>query len=75
VTVVAANGAEFDVHVDELRAGDRIALRCGETVPVAATVASGRATLVNGTVFGSDPIEDRFQGDAVRPARTCARVS
>jgi cation transport ATPase len=63
--VVGANGTEVDVHVESLRAGDRVSVRRGETVPAPGIVESGAATVVNGTLFGSDPIENRWRGDTV----------
>jgi manganese/zinc-transporting P-type ATPase C len=60
-----AAGVEVEVHVDELRKGDRIVVRRGEIIPVDGVVENGSATVIDDAPFAADQIEDRSPGDSV----------
>jgi cation transport ATPase len=63
--VVSNDGSELELSVDDLRAGDRIVVRSGETVPVDGVVEDGSAVLVAEAARGWSELEDRSRGDAV----------
>jgi cation transport ATPase len=63
--LVQAEGVEVEVHVDDLRAGDVIVVRRGETIPVDGVVADGSAAVVEDAAFGGRQVEDKSPGDAV----------
>jgi Cu+-exporting ATPase len=60
-----ADGGEEDVSLDAVRAGDRLRVRPGETVPVDGTVLEGRSAIDESMVTGEPvPVEKRV-GSAV----------
>jgi cation transport ATPase len=63
--IAASDGAEVEVPVDELRGGERIVVRRGETVPASGVVERGSATVVNGTLLGRAPVEELSKGDPI----------
>ena len=59
------DGSEKDIPVDELRAGDRVAVRPGERVPADGTVAEG-ATQVDESMLTGEPLPvAKSLGDAM----------
>ena len=59
------DGAEKDIPVDELRAGDQLAVRPGERVPADGTVAEG-ATQVDESMLTGEPLPvGKGPGDAL----------
>src|SRR5262249_25252925 len=57
---VVRNGAELEVPVDEVAAGDRVVVRPGEKFPVDGVVVSGRSTVDESMLTGeSRPVEKR----------------
>ncbi len=59
------DGIEIEVNTDELRRGDRITVRRGETISVDGIVEEGSAAVVDQAPFGGNQAEDRAAGDAV----------
>lgn len=59
------SGAEIEVHVDDLRLGDEVVVRRGETVPVDGIVAEGLAALADAAALGPAASKDVEAGDAV----------
>ena len=62
---IAADGAEQDVPLDTIVAGDRLRVRPGETVPVDGAVETGEATVDQASVTGESLPVAKRQGDAV----------
>ena len=59
------DGAEKDIPVDELRAGDKLAVRPGERVPADGTVTEG-ATQVDESMLTGEPLPvAKAVGDAL----------
>lgn len=64
-TVVAADGGEKTVSLDELRTGDRIRVRPGDKVPVDGTLDEGHSSVDESMISGEPiPVEKR-RGDTV----------
>jgi Cu+-exporting ATPase len=62
---LGAGGAESDVAIDEVRAGDLLRIRPGEKVPVDAVVLEGASSIDESMVTGEPlPVEKR-EGDRV----------
>jgi len=63
-----ANGRDEEVPAEQLRAGDRIRILPGESVPADGTIETGRTTLNESTITGESlprdkgPAEDVFAG-------------
>ncbi|MCX8996978.1 heavy metal translocating P-type ATPase [Rhizobiaceae bacterium BDR2-2] len=62
---IGGNGAEDDIAVDDVRIGDRLRVRPGETVPVDATVEEGRSSLDESMITGESMPVTRAAGDRV----------
>ena len=63
--IVAQDGSERMVPADEVRAGDRIRVFPGETVPADGTVSDGHTALDQSAVTGEPMPEDKGPGDSV----------
>ncbi|ACK51761.1 E1-E2 ATPase-associated domain protein [Methylocella silvestris BL2] len=74
------DGVEAEIDVDMLKAGDLIALRTGDVIPVDGIVTEGLAAVVEETLSGVAGAIDKLPGDAVyrgsfiRDGRLVARV-
>src|SRR4051794_1404925 len=66
VAHVERDGALLDVDVAEVRPGDRLLVKPGETVPADGTVADGAATLDEAALTGEGLPVTRRAGEAVR---------
>lgn len=62
---IREDGAEEDVPVDEVRVGDRLRVRPGESVPVDGIVEDGRSSLDESMVTGESMPVTRTIGDRV----------
>src|SRR5690625_7895814 len=62
---VIRNGNTETIPVDEVGAGDRIAVRAGGKIPVDGTVLSGEASLNEAAIAGESVPAGKRQGDRV----------
>ncbi|GLK76726.1 hypothetical protein GCM10008171_19800 [Methylopila jiangsuensis] len=56
---------EVEVHVDDLKAGDEIVVRAGETAPVDGVAVSGLAFVADGLGRPASPLHDVGPGDPI----------
>ncbi len=63
--IVAQDGSERMVPADEVRAGNRVRVLPGETVPADGTVSDGHTALDQSAVTGEPMPEDKGPGDSV----------
>jgi Cu+-exporting ATPase len=63
--LVAADGAEYDVALEEVRAGDLLRVRPGEKVPVDAVVVDGSSHVDESMVTGEPLPVGKHAGDRV----------
>jgi Cu+-exporting ATPase len=69
--LVNANGADEDVPIERLKAGDRVRVRPGERVPVDGRVVEGVSAVDESMITGEPVPVAKKAGDAV----TCATVN
>ncbi|WP_425475548.1 heavy metal translocating P-type ATPase [Mesorhizobium quangtriensis] len=62
---IAADGAESDVPLDEVMAGDRLRVRPGDGVPVDGTVLEGRTSIDESMITGEPLPVEKTEGDTV----------
>ncbi len=62
---VAADGSEADVPLDEVKQGDRLRVRPGDSVPVDGTVLEGRTSIDESMITGEPVPVEKTPGDAV----------
>ncbi|MCA8908622.1 MAG: heavy metal translocating P-type ATPase [Rhodospirillaceae bacterium] len=62
---IGADGAEHDVPIDQIGAGDRVRVRPGETVPLDGTVQDGGASIDESMLTGEPMPVDKAAGDGV----------
>jgi Cu+-exporting ATPase len=62
---IVRGGAEVDIPIDEVQAGDLIRVRPGEKVPVDGTVVSGASTVDESMLTGESLPVDKRDGDEV----------
>ncbi len=62
---VTSAGADEDVAIDAVRAGDRLRVRPGEAIPVDGVVLEGRSTIDESAITGEPIPVERAAGDAV----------
>ncbi len=62
---IAADGSEADVPLDEVKAGDRLRVRPGDSVPVDGTVVEGRSTVDEAMITGEPVPVEKAEGDAL----------
>ncbi|TPL78552.1 heavy metal translocating P-type ATPase [Mesorhizobium sp. B2-3-13] len=62
---VAEDGAEIDVGLDEVKAGERLRIRPGDAVPVDGTVLEGRSSIDESMITGEPLPVEKAQGDAL----------
>ncbi|WP_029041857.1 heavy metal translocating P-type ATPase [Cucumibacter marinus] len=59
------NGDEADVPLDDVKSGDRLRIRPGESVPVDGVVASGRSSIDESMITGEPVPVEKTEGDTV----------
>lgn len=59
------DGSERDVPLDEVRAGDRLRVRPGDSIPVDAVVLEGRSSVDESMITGEPVPVEKVVGDAV----------
>jgi len=62
---VIRNGAEIDAPVDQVKAGDTVAVRPGERLPVDGTVLDGESAVDESMLTGESMPVDKLPGSAV----------
>lgn len=62
---VPGQAAEIEVHVDDLRPGDEVVVRTGETVPVDGVAVAGLASVADSFGSSGASLQDVAPGDAV----------
>ena len=66
--VLLRDGAETEVPVEEVRKGDRFAVRPGESIPVDGVVLEGRSAVNEAALTGESIPVDKGPGDTVSAA-------
>lgn len=62
---IAADGSETDVPLDEVRQGDRLRIRPGESIPVDGAVLEGRSSVDESMITGEPVPVEKNAGDAL----------
>jgi Cu+-exporting ATPase len=62
---IVADGAEHDVPLDQVKSGDRLRIRPGDSVPVDGTVLEGRSSIDESMITGEPLPVEKAQGDGV----------
>ncbi|TIS78686.1 MAG: heavy metal translocating P-type ATPase [Mesorhizobium sp.] len=62
---IAADGSEADVPLDEVKAGERLRVRPGDSVPVDGTVLEGRSAVDESMLSGEPVPVEKTKGDPV----------
>jgi Cu+-exporting ATPase len=62
---IAADGSEADVPLDEVKSGDRLRVRPGDSVPVDGTVLEGRTSIDESMITGEPLPVEKTDGDSV----------
>jgi P-type Cu+ transporter len=62
---VVRNGTEVEVPVDDVRVGDIVLVKPGETIPVDGVVVEGRSTIDESMLTGESLPVEKKSGDAV----------
>jgi P-type Cu+ transporter len=62
---IAEDGSEVDVGLDEVKSGDRLRVRPGDSVPVDGTVLEGRTSIDESMISGEPVPVEKTEGDAV----------
>ncbi|MDS1135440.1 heavy metal translocating P-type ATPase [Nitratireductor indicus] len=62
---IASDGSEKDVPLDEVRVGERLRIRPGESVPVDGTVEEGRSSVDESMITGEPVPVEKGNGDPV----------
>ncbi len=70
---VQRGGAEVEVPTEDVRVGDRLVVRAGESVPVDGRVVEGSASLDESAITGEPVPVEKAVGDAVTGATTSTR--
>ena len=68
--LVVRDGAEVEVPTEEVRVGDRVVVRAGESVPVDGRVVEGSAALDESAITGEPVPVEKNVGDRVTGATT-----
>ena len=70
---VQRDGAEVEVPTEDVRMGDRVVVRAGESVPVDGRVVEGTASLDESAITGEPVPVEKNAGDRVTGATTSTR--
>ncbi len=62
---IAEDGSEADVPLEDVKAGDRLRVRPGDSVPVDATVEEGRSSIDESMITGEPVPVEKAGGDPV----------
>ena len=62
---IAADGTETDVPLDEVKVGDRLRVRPGDSIPVDGIVLEGRSSVDESMITGEPVPVEKTPGDAV----------
>ncbi len=62
---IAEDGSEADVGLNEVKSGDRLRVRPGDSVPVDGTVLEGRTSIDESMITGEPVPVEKTEGDAV----------
>jgi Cu+-exporting ATPase len=62
---IAADGSEADVPLDEVKTGDRLRVRPGDSVPVDGIVLEGRTSIDESMITGEPLPVEKTEGDSV----------
>jgi P-type Cu+ transporter len=62
---IAADGSESDLPLDEVRQGDRLRIRPGESIPVDGAVVEGRSSVDESMITGEPVPVEKAAGDAL----------
>ncbi len=62
---IGPDGAEAEVPLDQVKVGDRLRIRPGESVPVDGTVAEGRSSVDESMITGEPVPVEKAEGDAL----------
>jgi Cu+-exporting ATPase len=62
---IAEDGSETDVPLDEVRTGDRLRIRPGDSVPVDGEVVEGRSSIDESMITGEAVPVEKTEGDPV----------
>lgn len=62
---IAEDGSEADVPLDDVREGDRLRVRPGDSIPVDATVEEGRSSVDESMITGEPVPVEKAEGDPV----------
>ncbi|MBN8242749.1 heavy metal translocating P-type ATPase [Nitratireductor aquimarinus] len=62
---IADDGSEADVPLDDVREGDRLRVRPGDSIPVDATVEEGRSSVDESMITGEPVPVEKAEGDPV----------
>jgi Cu+-exporting ATPase len=63
--LIGADGSEKDVSLEDVKSGDRLRIRPGESVPVDGIVEDGRSAIDESMITGEAVPVEKTQGDAV----------
>jgi len=62
---ITADGSEADIPLDEVKSGDRLRVRPGDSVPVDGTVLEGRTSIDESMITGEPLPVEKTEGDSV----------
>jgi Cu+-exporting ATPase len=62
---IGSDGAEAEVALDQVKIGDRLRIRPGESVPVDGNVAEGRSSVDESMITGEPVPVEKVEGDAL----------
>jgi P-type Cu+ transporter len=65
IAAVVRDGVETKVPIDQVRVGDRIVVRPGESIPVDGTIVSGGSAVDESMITGESIPVDKKEGDIV----------
>jgi Cu+-exporting ATPase len=63
--LIGADGSERDVPLADVKAGERLRIRPGESVPVDGTVVEGRSTIDESMITGEPMPVEKTEGDSL----------